>query len=71
MDHLELLKQRRSVKKYLPKMVDEESIKKLLRPVAVISVVAVCFLRLIAERSESESSNRGYLSQVASRPTRI
>lgn len=38
---------------------------------AVISVVAVCFLRLIAERSESESSNRGYLSQVASRPTRI
>lgn len=45
--------------------------KKLLRPVAVISVVAVCFLRLIAERSESESSNRGYLSQVASRPTRI
>lgn len=30
MDHLELLKQRRSVKKYLPKMVDEESIKKIV-----------------------------------------
>lgn len=38
---------------------------------AVINVVAVCFLRLIAERLESESSNRGYLSQVASRPRRI
>lgn len=43
----------------------------MLRPVAVIILVAVYFLRLIAERSESGSSNRGYLSQVPSRPTRI